>query len=421
MDYSYAEKKLKAKLPTQVIWTGVIIVILGFSALFIIAYLLKYSDKVVGTITVATAQLPLDQVAQTDGTLVLLTADQAIVEQDQRIAYIKSAATYEDVLKVAEHLTNEAAPIEQARSILRRKDWAIGDLSQQLTQLEAAVDQYDNFRKSNQQMALIAKKKRNIRLYKERLQLLTNKSALSAQDIQLAEKQSESKQSLAEQEIIAEAEFERAIQEKISKELLQLGNAESINAVEIYITGLEEEIIVLGRDLKENTKRLEDQIKYAVSNFREAIQAWEDQHLILAGREGLCVWSDYLTSGSYIQRGQKICTIVPDQVVQQVGNMKIAMNGASKVKKGQTVNIFLANYPANEFGILKGEVSSIAPLPEDGIFKIGVALPDTLESTYGIPFDFQQLATGQAEIITNKMSFVERIWNEAKGWRLNDN
>ncbi|MEM0994806.1 MAG: hypothetical protein AAGI49_17365, partial [Bacteroidota bacterium] len=213
MDYSYAEKKLKAKLPTQVIWTGVIIVILGFSALFIIAYLLKYSDKVVGTITVATAQLPLDQVAQTDGTLVLLTADQAIVEQDQRIAYIKSAATYEDMLKVAEHLTNEAAPIEQARSILRRKDWAIGDLNQQLTQLEAAVDQYDNFRKSNQQMALIAKKKRNIRLYKERLQLLTDKSALSAQDIQLAEKQSESKQSLAEQEIIAEAEFERAIQE----------------------------------------------------------------------------------------------------------------------------------------------------------------------------------------------------------------
>ena len=96
------------------------------------------------------------------------------------------------------------------------------------------------------------------------------------------------------------------------------------------------------------------------------------------------------------------------------------MKGASKDAVGQEVNILLDNYPPNEFGILKGKVGKIAVLPENSLLKVEVTLPEKLISTYDYPLTFQQLAEGRGEIITNKMSFLERIWNEVKGRQLNE-
>ncbi|MEM9886226.1 MAG: HlyD family efflux transporter periplasmic adaptor subunit [Bacteroidota bacterium] len=420
MDQTYTEKKLKPQLSKKLIGTGLVIIGLGFGVLFAIAYLLRYSDKVIGQITLTTAQMPLDHVAQSEGILVLLVEDKAVVKSNQLLAYIKRDAAYEKVVEVEKCLSEQAPLLARAKDILRRSEKDLGALGTNLLALEEAVDQYDNYLNSNPKAALISKKQQSIDLYKQRLVLLGQKSDLSNQDIELAEKQSASKKRLAGENIIAEAEFDRALQEKISKEFKQLDNEEAANAIQIYIAELEQEVLLLRSDYQEQSEQYKNQVKQAMNALKKAVQVWKDQYLIYANQSGQCSWSEYLAEGEYVQKGQKVCTVSPADTQVQVGKMEIAMNGAGKVKKGQEVNIFLANYPPSEFGILKGEVSEIAPLPENGILKIEIAVPEEARSTYGVLFDFQQLATGQAEIITNKMSFAERIWNEAKGVRLNE-
>ena len=49
---------------------------------------------------------------------------------------------------------------------------------------------------------------------------------------------------------------------------------------------------------------------------------------------------------------------------------------------GQQVNIKLENYPYAEFGLLKGQVSSLSPMAKDNQYIINVTFPDGLTTTY---------------------------------------
>ena len=81
------------------------------------------------------------------------------------------------------------------------------------------------------------------------------------------------------------------------------------------------------------------------------------------------------------------------------------------MKIGQNVNIKLTNFPANEFGILRGEVKNISLIPNvDGLYSVDVALPSKLITSYDIEIDFKQEMSGTAEIITEDLRLNERFF-----------
>jgi hypothetical protein len=74
------------------------------------------------------------------------------------------------------------------------------------------------------------------------------------------------------------------------------------------------------------------------------------------------------------------------------------------------VNIRLQNYPDREFGVLKGKIKSISPVPDkEGDFLVDVILPYGLATSYHKKIVFQQEMVGRADVITEDLTLLERL------------
>jgi HlyD family secretion protein len=84
------------------------------------------------------------------------------------------------------------------------------------------------------------------------------------------------------------------------------------------------------------------------------------------------------------------------------------------VKIGQKVNIRVENFPENEYGILRGEILNISLVPtqsgEVAYYSVEVALPDKLITTYQKELPYLPNMQGQADIVTDDISLLERFF-----------
>lgn len=100
----------------------------------------------------------------------------------------------------------------------------------------------------------------------------------------------------------------------------------------------------------------------------------------------------------------------------------IPSHGAGKVKLGQTANVKISNYPYDEYGLLKGAVTSISRIgnkikTQEGTgeaYLILVSFPEGTVTNFGkvLPLDFE--TKGTVEIITKRKRLIERLFDNLK-------
>jgi hypothetical protein len=90
------------------------------------------------------------------------------------------------------------------------------------------------------------------------------------------------------------------------------------------------------------------------------------------------------------------------------------VQNSGKVKIGQQVSIRLDNYPYQEFGMLAGVVQSISLVPRNASYAIEVQLPHDLRTSFNTRLDFKQEMQGSAEIITEELRLLERIFYQIR-------
>lgn len=105
--------------------------------------------------------------------------------------------------------------------------------------------------------------------------------------------------------------------------------------------------------------------------------------------------------------------IAPASESPVIGKLKVPSSGFGKVAVGQEVKIRLSGFPYLEFGILRGTVVAIAPVPESTqeglVYTVDVVLPDGLLSTYRRELPFVQNMDGTAEIITEDLRLLQQL------------
>ena len=88
---------------------------------------------------------------------------------------------------------------------------------------------------------------------------------------------------------------------------------------------------------------------------------------------------------------------------------------SGKIKIGQRVNIRLENFPDTEFGVIKGKVENISKVPSisstgEYYYTAEIALPNGLTTSYRKKLPYYPEMSGLAEIVTNDLSLLERIF-----------
>jgi multidrug resistance efflux pump len=145
--------------------------------------------------------------------------------------------------------------------------------------------------------------------------------------------------------------------------------------------------------------------------LKERLKDWELKYVLKSELEGnvtfLKVWSE----NQSVNQGDLVCTIVPSHQKQYVAKLKTPAFNSGKIKVGQLVHLKLDNYPETEFGMLQGEVQNISLTPDhEGLYIIDVKLPSQLITSYHKEIKFQQEMTATAEIITEDLVLIERLF-----------
>jgi HlyD family secretion protein len=402
MENGIKDLKIKSKVPNRLIVGGFFAILFVFSLLPFIAWLLEYKDTINAPLTITTRSTPIDVFAKTSGELVLLVKNKSLVKANTPLAVLKNSADLEDMLYLKQLLKQpEENTLDLAKKLSQSKNLNLGNLQPAFVDLIKIYETYETFIKTDQHRALLLSKEEQINLYEKRKVLLKEKSVF------------------LEKDVIAEREFDQSNRQKIGREMAKLDNKTLLNDLDIQIQSLQrEKIEILNRFQTEQLMRsniIDDAIQLLENQLRE----WELTYLLKANIDGYCIYKDHLNDFQYVEREEKIFSLLPEKSSPSFGLVKLPMTGAGKVQVGQEVYVKLNNYPFMEFGVLKGVIKEISQIPFDNQYNVEVNFPDGFVSTYGISLELSPLMHGIAEVIIERKSLYNRIADQMKSMRYN--
>jgi multidrug resistance efflux pump len=130
-------------------------------------------------------------------------------------------------------------------------------------------------------------------------------------------------------------------------------------------------------------------------------------YTLTAPQDGNIGFITVVQQGSVLSLNQPVFVVHPSNE-QFFGLMEIPAATINKIKKGQQVLINLKNYPAEEYGQLKGIINYVTDEPNAaGFFTVKVTLNN---SGLKQPIQLKSWMMGDANIVTKNVSVERRIF-----------
>lgn len=374
-------------------------------------WILKYPDIIPAQITLTTERPPVRVVAPRGGKLAIIADTSTPVAINAPVALIENTVSWPSLQALKQWLDRvddlDAAGIED---IAPPGELQLGELHRAYAGFMQHFETYQFL--LSQQPA----RKRQVALETEQARirqlLLRQQSQLDtlAAERQLVESSVVRAQTLLERGIISaemydtkQAELLRAVKEEQRQR-------EQIAATEVQLSQLDKQR--LGVRLDHDELRLKERLlaESAYQTLVSEIGAWEHNYLLRAPIAGRISWSAYWSDHQHVRQGDEVFAIVPDEAQAVFGKVLMPMQNSGKVKSGQQVYIKLDAFPYQEFGIIEGEVRQIALLPDNQAYQIEVDLPRQLRTSFKKTLPFRQEMLGRADIVTEDLRLLERIY-----------
>jgi multidrug resistance efflux pump len=209
--------------------------------------------------------------------------------------------------------------------------------------------------------------------------------------------------------IYSRTEFQKKENEYLGKRREQEDYAENMIKNDLKITEIEAELKTVEYAFLEKQRFHLAEMAMAVRNIENGLRNWQEQYLILAPSDGRLAYLQNLAENQFVKAGETLFAIKPAQE-DFVAMVDIPVRGMGKAKVGQTVILKLDDYPFQEFGTIEGKVVSMAPSTDVKTYRMMVALPNGLRSSYHRDFVCKSEMAGSVEIITDDMRLFERAF-----------
>ncbi len=413
------------RMPTKFGWWITSIVTFVFILLLAFGCIIRYPDVVMGQITVNTNISPIKLVAVSSGKLKLkLYKQQSKVREGQIIAYIETT-TSPDSLELIKKIIYNYNPLGSAKTdilkVLPQKA-DLGEVTNKYYTFIENVNQLKNFEENKSYLkqidglnALLGEQNRSI--------IANNDRVAIAKNSMLYTRKFYSRDSiLFKEKVISEAELDQAQLNYLnSKDNYQVTFANQINAL-LNAKQTKTQINQTEIQMREKGKDLELALISSYNDLKDNINSWGQNYSFKAPFNGTVQFLGFWTNDQFIQTGQPVFTVIPDdkKIYGQV--LLPASAGVGKVKKGQQVIIKLDNYPYMEYGYIRGTVSAISLTTniketqqgEIDAYLVTVNFDKGLTTNYGKQLGFKYESKGSAEIITNDRKLIERFFDNLK-------
>lgn len=403
------------RVPTWITRNGIMLV---FGIVFLLvlgSWFFKYPDIIYSSIVVTSENPPAKLVARVDGKITeIYVEDKALVEVDQLIALIENPANYDDVVDLKKHLKWLGAffiDFDLSKKTNFGTKYALGEIQVEYTRFLRSYQDYLNFESRDYYQKRMASIRQQISVYRLYYDRQWARRSVLNQELDLVLSRFNRDSLLYNKGVLSLSEFEKSKQAVLNKKYDFEGVRTTLAETQMKIIELDQGIIDLNNQSEEEKKRLQLTLNEAYNNLLGAIDVWSLNYLIKAPVRGEITFTSFWSRNQNVKRGEKVFTIIPQEPSRILGKVEMPIVGSGKVHEGQRVNIKFDNYPYMEYGIVQGVVNKISKVPADNYYALEVKLPNGLISNYGIELEFNHEISGSAEIITEDVRLLQRLFN----------
>ncbi|GHV08510.1 hemolysin [Bacteroidia bacterium] len=405
-------QEILGSVPPWILRWGITVLAIVVVILLIGSAIIKYPDIVPTKITLTGSVPPAAIAARASGKLKeLYVNDNQSVKAGDYLAVIDNSTQTEDLQKLKVYLENQDFGKDLQ---LPEKELRLGNLQSLYSTFYTTLSDYQKYRRIHYYPQKIEMIEERIKQTEEQYEILLRQQKIANEQFALTQKQYQ-KDSLM---LIKGGISGKELDASKSAYLQGLSSQESMTAslknMEMQIATLKESLFDMSYQDNEKLTEFQSQLRSQISQLKTEIQSWEMNYVLVAPIDGKITFTNYWIINQNVNGGAEIFTIVPTEEHKIIGKATLPTARSGKVKAGQKVNIRVENFPENEYGILRGTILNISLVPtqsgEVAYYSVEVALPDKLITTYQKELPYLPNMQGQADIITDDISLMERFF-----------
>lgn len=413
-DKSYFFQDILEKTPSWIIRWGNTVFFLVFSCLLLGLWVIEYPDVIVSEVKILTENPSIDVYSERSGQIEhILKEDKVLVEKGEWVLILNNSADYKSVLELMQ-LTEQLEQgnfWEQIETISLEDQWRLGTLNDEYLNLFRNISEYQLFRRLNPQFQQIGINKNRTKNLDEILLNLARQKKLLEQEMILVKGDYERMKTLFKDKAVAKIEVEQKEMQWLNiKSQVEELNSAILNA-RLQKQVISKESSSLAIEQSDQYLQLRNRILSSYNRLLFLLKEWEQSYVMAAPVDGILNMYDIRSKRQFLTQEQHVFTISPTGQQTYYAWVKMPVANSGKVRVGQEVIIKLANYPYHEFGALNGRVLSITSVPKEGNYLLKVELPKQLLTTADLQLEAKQELIGTAEVITDKLSLLSRMFN----------
>jgi multidrug efflux pump subunit AcrA (membrane-fusion protein) len=400
--------------PRWIVRWGITIVFAVIATIFIGSIFFRYPDTVMAPVVITAENPPSVVVARATGKpAAIFVTDGQQVSKGDTLGVIENPANYSHIFQLSRFVTTFSIS-DILQQINLPGNLVLGDVQSYYNTFSRANNDYQIFSKQRFHHQKIEALQRELGQYEVYSQRLENQRALTLRDIELTQKQFSRDSLLFAGGVIAAIDFEKSQAAMLAKLQALEGAQLSISNTAITMERLKQSIADTRLEYESQQKRLTEDISSNHSQLVTALASWEKNYLLISTSTGkltfMSIWSDL----QEVTTGTPLFAITPESIGEVQARLVIPFAGAGKVKPGQRVNIKLDGYSYMEFGMVEGVIRSISSGYNETGYPALAELPNGSTTSYGIRIQFDRELQGVAEITTEDLSLLQRLFSPLK-------
>ncbi|MFC1222207.1 HlyD family secretion protein [Pedobacter sp. BG31] len=298
-------------VPHWIIRCGVTLLFGILIIIILCSNLISYPETINAELKVKSVNPPIIITAQQSGIVkTVFATDGDFVKQGKVLAWLESPGSHNDILYLAkkiDEIRSDFLKRPQSPNIVLPKGLNLGSLEKSYQYLNISYLKFISGRNNS---------------------YLSNKIKILEKDINRLS------QKIIHKQYRSEAEFK---------------------TLDTEITELQKEYSALAQ------QRDEEQLQFSQSliSFQDEIGLWKSAHILTAPSDGKLNYIGLIQTGTTVVQNQKVF-IINKKAKSFYGEIRIPESSIVKIKKGQQVIVKLHSYPYQQYGLLRGRLSSVS-------------------------------------------------------------
>jgi len=386
---------------------------------FIGASIIEYNDIIVGEAIISTAKPPIILKSPRDGRIErLLIPPAGEVKKGDIIAFLDNSADFQKILDLRHFLSQvqEGGTVQVDSLLVELRSENYGEIQEFLNDYLRNIQSKKLFStlefpgKYNELMANQIDINRRIESnLRKKLSLFEVELKYGVQELQRNEL-------LWGENVISNQEFENLNRKVLSDSQVYLDLNFNLNTIQAEILRLRTSLYQNQYEQLEEYSSIEWRINESFQVLDAKIDLWVRENLILAPDDGRLAYFGMISNFQAVKRDEGLFSVLFNTGSAFLVKLKIPLQNSGKVRVGNQVNIRLNSFPFQEWGTIKGELVSIGELPNnEGKYLFAIAKIEDLKTSTGKKIVFSQEMSGSCDVITEKLSVLERIFYNLRG------